>query len=280
MRQIPEMSDGDIALVMQALAVGTRRVEPVSLSCGIVWIKRYGREGTPFLLRLHGLSAKLVPWPFMRPSPLLGAQEMVSRETRRIEAFRRQGFPVPAVVHASAGALVLTDAGETVKKVLDRLKNVDPPAHDALLVRCAAALGRLHAAGLCHGRPHTRDMFDTGEAIGFMDFEEEPEAVMPLETAQARDLWLLFLQVASTAAFGRQTCDAAYDAWADVAPAAARRELQVMMRTLARLLPLSRLIGRVHMGSDLRRFIMATDYLKDISPTVAVRKEHAQGRKT
>ncbi|MGG2477507.1 serine/threonine protein phosphatase, partial [Rhizobium sp. BR5] len=35
--------------------------------------------------------------------------------------------------------------------------------------------------------------------IGFMDFEERPQDVMPLATAQARDIWLLFLQVATRA---------------------------------------------------------------------------------
>lgn len=46
-----------------------------------------------------------------------------------------------------------------------------------------------------------------------MDFEERPQEVMPLETAQARDIWLLFLQVATRACDAPKTCDAAFARW-------------------------------------------------------------------
>ncbi|MGG2477508.1 serine/threonine protein phosphatase, partial [Rhizobium sp. BR5] len=46
-------------------------------------------------------------------------------------------------------------------------------------------------------------------------------------------------------------------------------ELCRLTRILGRFLPLARLIGRVRMGSDLRRFIMATDYLMNAVNTDA-----------
>jgi hypothetical protein len=57
------------------------------------------------------------------------------------------------------------------------------------------------------------------------------------------------------------TGPAALDAWLRHAPVATRRELRALAAVAGRILPLARLIGRVHMGSDLRRFIMATEFL-------------------
>src|SRR5690606_39575859 len=67
----------------------------------------------------------------------------------------------------------------------------------AMLVEMAGALGRVHARGLCHGRPHPRDLFRTADGRwGYLDFEEEPEASMPLAAAQAREVWLMFMEIA------------------------------------------------------------------------------------
>jgi hypothetical protein len=104
-------------------------------------------------------------------------------------------------------------------------------------------------------------MFFAGPRLGFMDFEEEPQSVMPLATAQARDIWLLFLQIATSARLGTETRDRAYEAWSRHAPPQAIAELRRMTRFLAGFLSIARLIGRVHMGSDLQRFIIATSYL-------------------
>jgi hypothetical protein len=79
--------------------------------------------------------------------------------------------------------------------------------------------------------------------------------------AQARDIWLLFLQIVSNAKSGAETNDAAYHTWSQPASAAAIAELRRMTGFLGRFLSTARLIGRVCMGSDLRRFIVATSYL-------------------
>lgn len=59
----------------------------------------------------------------------------------------------------------------------------------------------------------------------------------------------------------RRDQDAAYHAWSQPASAAAIAELRRMTGFLGRFLSTARLIGRVCMGSDLRRFIVATSYL-------------------
>lgn len=259
------LKDTDIAALMQALLASDRRIQRLELDSGAVWIKRQGTENSSWWISLQAFLAKLLPYSFLKPSPLLKPAAMMAREIRRMERFAEKGFPVAEIVYASDTAIVLGDVGPTVEVMLKGLKNASPAENDALLVKATEALGALHATGLCHGRPHVRDFFLRDGRIGFMDFEEEPDTVMPLTTAQARDIWLLFLQIAGRARLGSQTHDRAYKAWCEAAPAGAIDELHKLTGFLGAFLWFARLIGRVHMGSDLRQFIMATSYLKHAS---------------
>lgn len=261
MRNGPSLSSQDVATLLAALVSDAKRVEAVSLTCGTVWIKRHGDKGRRVIVAVQRVVAGLFRLPFMRPSPAETAEGMVSRDLRRIAGFSHAGVPTAAVIYSSGGAIVLSDIAPTVHQKLRALQDSDPAEHDRLLVFCCGELGRLHAAGLCHGRPYPRDMFIRDERLGFIDFEEEPEAVMPMETAQARDLWLLFLQLSDRASDRKATQDRAYGAWAAAAPKAAIAELRKITHSMGRFLWLARLIGRIHMGRDLRQFILATTYL-------------------
>ncbi|MDM9627001.1 serine/threonine protein phosphatase [Rhizobium sp. S152] len=258
------LSEKDVPVLLAALIGGKERVQRVALSGGAVWIKRYGTERKPRWVILQRLAANLIRAPFLRPSPVLGDEGMAEREMRRIAQFSAKGIPTPRVVYSSGAAVAFSDVGLTLDRYMKHVLKGDPVACDDMLVRCCAELGRLHAKGLCHGRPFPRDMFLRDGRIGFMDFEEEPDTVMPLETAQARDIWLLFLQVAQRARLGKVTHDRAYEAWAAVAPPAAVSELRKLTGFLGGFLWAARLIGRIHMGSDLQRFIVATSYLMHV----------------
>lgn len=261
MRNGPSLPSEDVATLLAALVSDAKRVQSVSLTCGTVWIKRHGDKGRRLIVAVQNAVARLLQLPFMRPSPAETAEGMVKRDLRRIASFSQADVPTAAVLYSSGGAIVLSDIAPTVHQQLKSLRNNDPAAHDRLLVFCCAELGRLHAGGLCHGRPYPRDMFIKDHRLGFIDFEEEPEAVMPMETAQARDLWLLFLQLSDRAADRRMTQEQAYQEWASAAPKAAIAELREITRSMGRFLWLARLIGRFHMGRDLRQFILATTYL-------------------
>ncbi|MDP9838578.1 tRNA A-37 threonylcarbamoyl transferase component Bud32 [Neorhizobium huautlense] len=264
MRSGPKLPADDIAPLLAALLSDRERVQAVSLSCGTVWIKRHGDKGRRAIVAVQTALASALRLSFMRPSPAETGEGMVQRDLRRMGRFSEQNIPTADIIYTSANAIVLSDVAPTVERSLGQLRKIDPAAHDDLLVFCSAELGRLHGAGLCHGRPFPRDMFVKDGRLGYIDFEEEPEAVMPLATAQARDLWLLFLQLSDRAIDRRQTQDRAYAAWVASAPQAAIAELRAMTRYLGRFLWLARLIGRIHMGRDLRQFILATAYLTTV----------------
>lgn len=256
-----ELSDHEIAEVLKVLIGSEGRVQCLDLPERRLWIKRQGVKILPPLVSVQGILANLLRMPFLRPSPQLAPEAMQAREVARMRAFAEAGFPVPSVLYASKTAMVMADVGPTLQQRLKSMRQEDPQGHDALLVKASEQLGRVHAAGLNHGRPHVRDFFLRDGEIGFMDFEEDPTSVMPLGMAQARDVLLYFLVVTSTAADPQTTCPQALEAWSLNASADAKRELRSLTRVIGRILPLARLIGRVHMGSDLRRFIMATDFL-------------------
>jgi tRNA A-37 threonylcarbamoyl transferase component Bud32 len=257
---LSDLRDEDVARVLRALVESDERVQRLQLPARTVWIKRQGSKILPVFVAIQRLAATVLRLTFLRPSPQLSPEAMQAREIARLRSFDAAGFPVPRIVYASSTAMVMADVGPTIGERLRGVRN-DPELHDALLVKVADALGRVHAAGLCHGRPHVRDFFLAADAVGFMDFEEDPASVMPLEVAQARDVLLYFLVVTSVALFPHQTCPASLDAWLRHAPASARRELRALVSVASRILPLARLIGRLHMGSDLRRFIKATEFL-------------------
>lgn len=265
------LSAEDSDTLWHAISSTGGRIENIALSQTTVWIKRQGTEKPIWWRHLQYVVAWLMPFAFMRPSLLLDAEGMNAREIDTIDEFARKGFTVPEIVHRGTTLVVVKDVGPSVAERMWHLRAIDPAAHEALIVQSIAALGLLHAAGLCHGRPHVRDFFLRDGEIGFLDFEERPQDVMPLATAQARDLWLLLLPVSVLSLDAVHTLPEALKRWRLSAPEATQVELRQMIAVLGRFLPIVRLIGRVRMGSDLRRFILATEFLKtaletDVAP--------------
>ncbi|EKF19257.1 hypothetical protein [Nitratireductor pacificus] len=250
--------------LLRLLVGGAReRVSSALIDGRTVWIKRHDVGRQRLARWLHEAVSPLVPAMFLRASPRVDAAGAVDREVRKTEAFHAAGFPTAKLLFRNDRVLVLSNVAPIVQGELDRLAREGADAvHDGLLVDAATALRSAHRLGLCHGRPHLRDMFITGDgAWGFVDFEEEPEAAMPLDVAQARDVWLLFLQVCMQAR-RPGTPQAAFDAYfTDPSPRVAD-ELRRIIRFSAPLIPLLGAIEHRGLGSDGRRVLKATRFLK------------------
>jgi tRNA A-37 threonylcarbamoyl transferase component Bud32 len=259
-------ADGLETLLRLVVAEGSLRVSRTTVDGRLVWIKRYDAERKPLAKRLHALISPLLPL-FLRSSAKANAAEAVKRETRKMAKFRAAGFAVADVVFANQSVLVLSDVGEVAQKALVGTVAFDPAPHDELLVDLARALGEAHRAGLCHGRPHPRDMFMRDGRIGFLDFEEEPEAVMPLAMAQARDAWLLFLQISPRAALP-ETQARALAAYRAVAPLEVIPALRTLTTFFARAMAPLRLVPNSFIGKDGRRALEATNFLSRALGTV------------
>ncbi len=258
------LSPAATAELLRLLITGERqRVSSTVLDGHTVWIKRYDVERQPAAKWLHTTLTPLMPAAFLRASPSTNTATAIEREVRKLEAFREAGLPTAKLLFRNDRVLVLSNVAPIAQSELDMLaRHGEDGAHDGLLVQAAEALRRAHGLGLCHGRPHPRDMFITSDGRwGFVDFEEEPEAAMPLATAQARDVWLLFLQICMQAK-RPDTPQMAFDAYFAEPPRLVAEELRRIIRFFAPLIPLLGAIEHWGLGSDGKRVLKATRFLK------------------
>lgn len=252
------------ATLLRMLITGEReRVSSAVLDGQTVWIKRYDVERVPVAKWLHTALTPLMPSAFLRASPKTNRASAIDREARKLKAFRAAGLPTAKLLFRNDRLLVLSNVAPIAQNELAMLaQHGEDAAHDRLLVDAARALHDAHRRGLCHGRPHPRDMFITSdERWGFVDFEEEPEASMPLATAQARDVWLLFLQICMQAKLP-ETPQAAFDAYFTAPPSGVRDALRRIVRFLSPLIPFLGAIEHRGLGSDGKRVLKATRFLK------------------
>lgn len=265
--QTTGLSEAGVAQLVRALVESAgQRITSATVDGQRVWIKRFDAANRGFAKWLHAAGSALATHPFLRSSPWLTSADQVQREMRKSAAFRLAGFTTPEIHFAREAVLVSAHCEPLAADQL-RLLSDDPAKHDALLIQCSEALGRVHAAGLCHGRPHPRDMFLADGEIGFLDFEEEPEAAMPLAVAQARDAWLLMQQFAG-AALTPGADLAAFNAWRRNAPADAVSELRKAAKLFA---PVTSVLTAIHktglLGADGRRIRNAGLLLKQVFDT-------------
>jgi hypothetical protein len=244
------------------IATNRSRVSQVEIEGQLLWIKRYDIERRPYSQRLHAILSPIMPLPALRASPLYSGADLAFREERKAAQFRNAGLQTPQILLRDGPVLVVADISGTVQTLLQRLRADNQDAHEEMLVEMGDALGTVHGAQLCHGRPHMRDMFRNGCGWGFFDFEEEPEAVMPIQDAQARDVWLAFQQIAMQA-LRPDTPQRAFNAWRAHASPETVASLRRLVRFTSYLVPaLQWLNRRIKLGSDGKRVLVATVFLR------------------
>ena len=164
------------------------------------WLKRVEPSGkNSWHLLIKGTS-RLVPWPLLRITATTGDCDSVQAEARRLTAWRNAGLPVPELLGATPESLLTADAGQPLRSWL--AAETDPQRRLSAVVLAARALGQLHSLGFCHGRPFLKDIVFDGRQVTFIDLEEDPTEVMPLITAQVRDLMLFVMSC--TASLGER----------------------------------------------------------------------------
>jgi len=111
-------------------------------------------------------------------------------------------------------------------------------------------------------------MFLRDGAVGFLDLEQDPLAVMSLPKAQARDALYLFSHVCDLAK-APETPSEALRLWLSKAPAPARAELIAILDKMRPFVAVTKLIARIRLGSDLRRFLAGMTFLLEQAQAMA-----------
>ena len=232
-----------------------------------VWLKKAGPHLGAWRATLLGAVARLVRLEALRPVPNPGGRAAIHTEARRLAALHARGLRVPAVLAVQDDALLLRHLGTPgapTKSLADELYDAarDQPAQVLPLWQQGLhAVGLVHDAGACQSQAFARNLVRCPDGVvGYVDFEDDPEAALPLLQCQVRDLMCyahssgLYLQETGHLAQARGV----WRAWLAERPADLQTQLGVGVARMGwmRRLPQDRSLGR-----DLLRARVAYDLM-------------------
>jgi len=220
-----------------------------------VWLKDFSHPSPPKWHNVQRALSLLTRLELLRPVPSRDGVEGARSEIEAIGRFREIGVRVPEVLWSGGTRLVLSDVGPTLRDIEreSRGARVSHAIHAA-----ARELRRMHGEGLVHGRPILRNMTWDGETVGFIDFEEQPADVMPLDAARARDVMLLVMSVGRRG--GEELTRSAFTEYAVGMAPDVRAELRRVVRAARPLRGiLRRFQGRSRDAAGLAKALAALD---------------------
>ncbi len=263
------------AFLRDHYALQTPNVASYRLGLEQVWLKKAGPRHGMARYRMLGLLAWLTRLQVLRPVPNLGGSAAIATEARRLHSLAALGLRVPEVLAQQPEGLLLRHLGrpgEATPSFDGEMQAASAAGPQAALARWQeglAALQAVHARGACLSQAFARNLVRCPDGVlGFIDFEDDPLASLPLALCQARDA---LCYVHSTALYLREAgalpeARAVWAHWLAGQPAALSALLATTAQRLAwlRNLPQDRRWGR-----DLQRARAAYDLLTPSSHTVA-----------
>ena len=263
------------AFLRDQYALQTPNVASYRLGSEQVWLKKAGPRHSMARYRVLGLLAWLTRLQVLRPVPNLGGSTAIATEARRLHSLAALGLRVPEVLAQQPEGLLLRllgRPGEATPSFDGEMQAASAAGPQAVLARWQeglAALQAVHARGACLSQAFARNLVRCPDGVlGFIDFEDDPLASLPLALCQARDA---LCYVHSTALYLREAgalpeARAIWAHWLAEQPAALGALLATTAQRLAwlRHLPQDRRWGR-----DLQRARAAYDLLNPSSHAAA-----------
>ena len=253
--------------LLRQLAQQPGNVASYQLNGEQVWLKKAGPRNGLWGYRALGALARALRLPVLRPVPNLGGEPAIATEARRLRDLAARGLRVPEVLAQQPGGLLLAHLGrpdQPTPSLGDEIEQALPKGPQAVLAlwqEGLQALSYVHTTGTSLSQAFARNLVRCPDGtVGYIDFEDDPAAVLPLAHCQARDA-LCFVH--STALFvvqagALQPAQAAWQQWLAGCSPGVRRTLEDARMRLGwlRHLPASRRLGR-----DLQRARAAHDVL-------------------
>ena len=263
------------AFLRDQYALQTPNVASYRLGSEQVWLKKAGPRHSMARYRVLGLLAWLTRLQVLRPVPNLGGSTAIATEARRLHSLAALGLRVPEVLAQQPEGLLLRHLGRPGEATpsfdgeMQAASAAGPQAALALWQEGLAALQAVHARGACLSQAFARNLVRCPDGVlGFIDFEDDPLASLPLALCQARDA---LCYVHSTALYLREAgalpeARVIWAHWLAEQPAALGALLVTTAQRLAwlRHLPQDRRWGR-----DLQRARAAYDLLNPSSNAAA-----------
>ena len=245
--------------LQQHLASQSFNVVRYELPGESVWLKKVGPSISRWRYQALGLVASVLRVPVLQPVVNPGGQTAIATEVRRLQDLHARGLRVPLVLaQATDGFLMrhLGAPGEPTPSLSDQIEaaaRTAPASTLDLWQQGFVALQGVHATGTCLSQAFARNMVRCPDGvIGFIDFEDDPQATLPLALCVVKDALCyahstaLFLQDAGTLAGARQH----WQAWL----AQASPEVRTAMdRTVQQMRWVGKLPNNRKLGRDTMR---------------------------
>ncbi len=257
------------AYLRQQLAQQQFNVASYRLGDEQVWLKKAGAPHGPGRYRAMAALAALLRLEVLRPVPNPGGRQAIATEVRRLRDLDARGLRVPSVLAAQDEGFLMRHLGRPAQHTpslgneIDAAVSAGPAAVLALWQQGLVAIAQVHARGTCLSQAFARNLVRCPDGVvGYIDFEDDPAAVLPLPVCHARDA---LCYAHSTAIYLRQVgaLDDARAMWSAWLSSGSAELLAVMTASIQRMgwmryLPQSRRLGR-----DMQRVRAAYDLLRD-----------------
>lgn len=247
----------------QAHAV-MRYVQPTET----LWLKRVGQSNAAWRYRFLGAVARGLRVPVLTPVPNAGGRAAIATEVARLRDLAARGLRVPEVLAACGDGFLMRHLGapgEDTPSLGNEMELAVPRGSSAVLAlwkQGLQSLTKVHKAGTCLSQAFARNLVRCPDGvIGYIDFEDDPAAALPLPLCHARDA----LCFAHSTAWILQSADALpaartqWQAWVQTLTPAAQQALQ---NSVARMAWAGRFPDSRKLGRDAQRIRMAWELLR------------------
>ncbi len=175
------------------------RIEKITGKHNQYWLKKAAPARGVFRYHALNLFSWLLRLPLLKAVPQPGGEMAIANEVRRLKSLNEAGILVPKVLAYDNDWLLIENMGQSIVKPM-KDKTTSQQQRQMYFQKCLDAIKALHQNEQYLSQGFVRNMLlnETSDQVAFIDFEDDPMAVMSLPEAQARDLLLL---VNSTARF-------------------------------------------------------------------------------
>ena len=256
---LPKQSQPLVAYVLHS---STGQLAPVQ-----VWLKKAGPRLGAWRTGALSSIARLARLPALRPVPNPGGAEAIQTEARRLAALAALGLRVPQVLALQGDALLLRHLGVTgapTKSLADEMYDAarsQPAQVLALWQQGLDAVGLAHDAGACLSQGFARNLVRCPDGVvGYVDFEDDPPAALPIVQCQLRDL-MCYIHSSGLYLLETGQLANARAHWLDWRAARQQPLQDALAQATARLGWMRRLPADRSLGRDLLRARVAFDLM-------------------
>lgn len=233
-----------------------------------LWVKRAGALNPSWRYRALGMMAKAFKMPVLSPVPNPGGKVAVATEVARLQDFAARGLRAPQVLAATDDGFVMRHLGapgQPTPSLGNEMEEAVARGGNAVLAlwkQGLQSLSKVHKAGTTLSQAFARNLVRCPDGvIGYIDFEDDPAAYLPLPVCQVRDA-LCYAHSTAWILEHAQTLPEARKHWKAWVHTLAPETRATLEESVARMawagrLPLDRKLGR-----DGQRIRMAFELVR------------------